>query len=207
VKKKGSVLKKIVVGGMMANCYIYGDANTKEVFIIDPGGDHEKITALIEKNDFKVKAIINTHGHIDHISANRYFEFPIWIHEKDASCLGDPTKNLSSLVGFSLRSPEAARRLVEGDKLIAGGVTLEVIHTPGHTPGSICLKGDGIVFTGDLLFLDGVGRTDFPYGSQDDLYDSLKKKILTLNDDIVVYPGHGPATTIGREKMTNGFSE
>jgi glyoxylase-like metal-dependent hydrolase (beta-lactamase superfamily II) len=207
VKKKGSVLKKVVVGSMMANCYIYGDANTKEVFIIDPGGDYEKIMALVEKNAFKVKAIINTHGHIDHISANRYFKFPIWIHKEDAPCLGDPTKNLSSLVGFRLRSPEAARELEGGDKLTVGGVTLEVIHTPGHTLGSICLKGDGILFTGDLLFLDGVGRTDFPYGSQEDLYDSLKKKILTLDDDIVVYPGHGPTTTIGNEKKTNGFTE
>lgn len=202
---EGIVLKKIVVGGMKANCYIYGDAKTKEVFIIDPGGDYQKIKALLDKHDYKVKSIINTHGHIDHISANRYFDFPIWIHAKDAPFLEDASKNLSSLFGFNLKSPKAARFLSEGDVLNAGNISLEVIHTPGHTPGSICLKSNGLLFTGDILFYNGIGRSDFPHGSESDLHQSLKDKVLTNNDDVLVYPGHGPSTTIGREKKVNTF--
>lgn len=199
------ILKKIVVGNMRANCYIFGDSRTREVFIIDPGGEYQKIKALLDKNTFKVKAIINTHGHIDHISANRYFDFPIWIHKDDAAFLGDSSKNLSSLVGFNLKSPTAARLLKEGDVLKVGDLLLEVIHTPGHTPGSICLKSDGMLFTGDILFYNGIGRSDFPHGSEEDLFRSLKEKVLVHADETVVYPGHGPSTTIGRERISNPF--
>lgn len=205
MKDRDMMLKKIVVGGMQANCYIFGDAKTREVFIIDPGGDPQKIKVMIDKNNLRPRAIINTHGHIDHISANRYFSIPIWIHKEDAGFLQDPKKNLSSLFGFSLKSPAASRLLREGDILMIGELSLEVIHTPGHTPGSICLKSDGILFSGDLLFCGGVGRTDFPHGSQKTLSHSLKDKVLTYSDDIIVYPGHGPTTTIGEEKRTNPF--
>ncbi len=166
MKSKKPIVKKLIVGGMQANCYIFADPKTKDAFIIDPGGEPQKIKDLIEKGDFKIRSIINTHGHIDHISANKHFDLPIWIHEDDASFLEDSQKNLSSLVGFDLKSPAAARFLAEGDVLEVGSLRLEVIHTPGHTPGSICLKYDGIMFTGDLLFSGGIGRSDFPYGSE-----------------------------------------
>jgi len=205
VKASDIILKKIVVGGMKANCYIFGDSKTKEVFIIDPGGEYEKIKAIIDKNGFKVKSIINTHGHIDHISANRYLNLPIWIHREDADFLGEPNKNLSSLVGFKLKSPNATRLLDEGDVLEIGGLSVEVIHTPGHTPGSICLRSNGLLFTGDILFYKGIGRSDFPHGSEEMLLDSLKNKVLTHSDDTLVYPGHGPSTTIGAEKKDNPF--
>jgi len=205
VKTSDIILKKVVVGGMKANCYIYGDSKTKEVFIIDPGGEFKKIKAIIEKNGLKVKSIINTHGHIDHISANRYLNFPIWIHREDADFLGEPNKNLSSLVGFKLKSPNATRLLDEGDVLEIGSLSVEVIHTPGHTPGSICLRSDGLLFTGDILFYKGIGRSDFPHGSEEMLLDSLKNKVLTHSDDTLVYPGHGPSTTIGAEKKDNPF--
>lgn len=199
------ILKKIVVGSMQANCYIVGDASTKEVFIIDPGGDYEKISLLVEKNGYNVKSVINTHGHMDHISANGHLNFPVWIHKADADFLEDPSKNLSYLTGSGLKSPSAAKLLEDGDVLKAGDIALKVMHTPGHTPGSICLKSDGMVFTGDTLFYAGVGRTDFPYGSEEKLMSSLKNKVLSLDDDTVVYPGHGPSTTIGREKKANPF--
>lgn len=203
--KKDSILKKMVVGGMKANCYIFGDPATKEVFIIDPGGDYKKIKAMVDKNNFIVRSIINTHGHIDHISANRYFNLPIWIHKEDASFLEDSKKNLSSLFGFNLKSPPATRLLEEGEVLKIGNLLLEVIHTPGHTPGSICLKSDGVLFTGDILFYSGIGRSDFPHGSEEILFDSLKNKVLVYNEETIIHPGHGPSTTIGNEKKNNPF--
>lgn len=205
MKEVDTIIKKLVVGGMKANCYIIGDPKTKDAFIIDPGGDYPKIKAIIDKHRLNARAIINTHGHIDHISANRYLNMPIWIHEEDASFLRDSRKNLSSLFGFNLKSPAATRLLVEGEVLNVGETTLEVIHTPGHTPGSICLKSDGILFTGDILFCGGIGRSDFPHGSEEDLIDSLKHKVLVHSDNTIVYPGHGPATTIGQEKRSNQF--
>ncbi len=197
--REGIFFKRVVVGVMEANCYIFGDSDTKEVFIIDPGGDAEKIKSVIDKYGLIPKAIINTHGHGDHISANRRFDLPIWIHKDDADFLLEPSKNLSSMLGLGIRSPQATRLLEENDTLNIGKFSLTVIHTPGHTPGSICLKDGNCLFTGDLLFADGVGRTDFPYGSQATLIESLKK-IFNYGDDTVVYPGHGPSTTIGSER-------
>jgi glyoxylase-like metal-dependent hydrolase (beta-lactamase superfamily II) len=205
VKDKKMLIKKIVVGGMQSNCYIAGDQDTKEVFIIDPGGDHKRIVSAIEKNGLKAKAVINTHGHIDHISANNHLGLPVWIHEADADFLSDAGRNLSSLMGFNLKSPAAAKLLKDGDLLKAGEVSFEVIHTPGHTPGSICLRSGRVIFSGDTLFYSGVGRTDFPYGSEEALRSSIINRLFRLEDDIVVYPGHGPSTTIGREKGGDPF--
>jgi len=199
------ILKTIVVGEMSVNCYIVGDAKTQEVFVIDPGGDYEKIKAIIDKNGYKVRSIINTHGHIDHIAANKNLGFPVWIHADDAEFLVDAGRNLSFFLGSRVVSPKAAKLLKEGDVLAVGDVSLQVIHTPGHTPGSICLKADSVLFSGDTLFSEGIGRTDFPYGSQKRLLDSLKEKLLILDDDTIVYPGHGPSTSIGREKKGNPF--
>ncbi len=205
MRRKRYIIKKIVVGGMKANCYIFGDSKSREAFVIDPGGDYHKIKTLIDRYNLKVKAVINTHGHIDHISANRYLSFPIWIHKDDADFLQDSKKNLSSLFGFNLKSPAATRLLAEGEVLTIGDLSLEVVHTPGHTPGSICLKSDGVLFTGDILFCGGIGRSDFPLGSEGRLLQSLKDKVLVCVDETIVYPGHGPLTTIGREKKSNPF--
>ena len=199
------IIKKIVVGGMKANCYVVGDAKTKEVFIIDPGGDYQKIKTLIEKNGYKVKSVINTHGHIDHISANKYLHMPVWIHKSDAEFLEDSNKNLSSLMGFNLKSPAPARLLAEGEVLKVGDISLEVIHTPGHTPGSICLRSNGVLFTGDTLFYAGIGRTDFPGGDHQSLIKGVRSKIFSLDGNLRIYPGHGPASTIARERKTNPF--
>lgn len=198
-------IETIVVGMMEANCYIVGDKSTKEVFIIDPGADYKKIKNIIDRDNLKPKAVINTHGHGDHIGADSEFNLPIWIHRLDAEFLQDPSKNLSGMLGFLLKTKKAKRLLKDKDILKIGNVKLKVLHTPGHTPGSICLKADKVVFTGDTLFHEGVGRTDFAYGSQEDIIRAIKEKLFTLDDSYIVYPGHGPASTIGHEKTNNPF--
>ena len=199
------MIKRIVVGALETNCYIFADLRTKEAAIIDPGSDGNSIRQEIEKYGLNVNCIINTHGHGDHISSNRKFKAPICIHRMDADFLRNAKLNMSASFGLSIKSPEASRFLEDGDVVEVGGLNLKVMHTPGHTPGSISLLGDGIVFTGDTLFMGGVGRTDFPYGSEEKLIGSIKEKLLTLDDKTIVYPGHGPSSTIGKEKRTNGF--
>jgi len=199
------MIKRIVVGALETNCYIFADLGTKEAAIIDPGSDGNGIRREIEKYGLNIKCIINTHGHGDHISSNRKFKAPIYIHRMDADFLRNAKLNMSASFGFSIKSPEASRVLEDGDVIEIGGLNLKVMHTPGHTPGSISLLGDGIVFTGDTLFMGGVGRTDFPYGSEEKLIGSIKEKLLALDDKTIVYPGHGPSSTIGKEKRTNGF--
>ncbi len=198
-------IEKVSVGMMETNCYIAGDESTKEVFIIDPGADYKKIKNIIDRDGLKPKAVINTHGHGDHIGADSEFDLPIWIHSLDAEFLQDPSKNLSGMLGFLLKTKKAKRLLKEGDVLKIGNLKLEVIHTPGHTPGSICLKADKVIFTGDTLFHEGVGRTDFAYGSQEDIIRAIKEKLFTLDHSYIVYPGHGPVSTIGHEKTNNPF--
>ena len=199
------IIETIVVGMMETNCYIVGDESTKEVFIIDPGSDYKKIKNIIDAGGLKPQVVINTHGHGDHIGADNEFDLPVWIHGSDAEFLQDPSKNLSGAFGFLLKTKAASRILKEGDVLTVGRVKLDVIHTPGHTPGSICLKGDDVVFTGDTLFCEGIGRTDFAYGSEEDILRSVKEKLFILPDDYAVYPGHGPSTSIGHEKQNNPF--
>ncbi|MBL7081560.1 MAG: MBL fold metallo-hydrolase [Candidatus Omnitrophica bacterium] len=197
------ILKTVVVGSMQANCYIFGSDKTKDVVVIDPGDDYEKISTCL--NGLNAKYVINTHGHIDHIGANTRFNLPILIHRLDNQLLKNPQLNLSFLLGFPFSSPEASRLLEEADTIRAGEISLEVIHTPGHTPGGICLKYDNLIFTGDTLFKEGIGRTDLPYGSQSDLMNSIKKKLLVYGDEVTIYPGHGPQSTIGEEKRNNPF--
>ena len=198
-------VKKIVVGLLEANCYIFADMDAKIAAIIDPGGDGDNIKSEVEKLGVKIKCVINTHGHGDHIFSNKEFNAPICIHKLDAEFLKNPQLNLSSLFGFAIKSPPAGRLLEEGDIIEIGSLRLKVIHTPGHTPGSISLLGDQIVFTGDTLFKESIGRTDFSYGSGEELIKSIKYKLLTLGDNTLVFPGHGPSTTIGEEKKRNPF--
>lgn len=197
------MIKRIVVGALETNCYILADLDSKECVLIDPGSDGGGIISEVKKYGLNIKCIINTHGHGDHISSNGKFKAPIYIHNLDADFLRDSKLNLSASFGFAIKSPSASRLLKDGDIIKIGNLELKVLHTPGHTPGSISLLSDGVVFSGDTLFMGGIGRTDFTYGSEEKLINSIKKKLFALNKDTVVYPGHGPSTTIGKEKREN----
>lgn len=202
---------RLAVGELEANCYILWDPKSREAFVIDPGGDADVIKEAVKKEGIRVKYIINTHGHFDHVGADSElkssFKSPIAIHKKDTGLLADSHEH-GKFFGIKTPRQRGADILLEdGDTLAAGSVTLEVLHTPGHTQGCICLysKKDGLLFTGDTLFAGSVGRTDFEGGSMEDLLDSIKRKILPLGDSVRVLPGHGSPSTIGDEKKSNPF--
>ncbi|HHY38244.1 MAG TPA: MBL fold metallo-hydrolase [Clostridia bacterium] len=203
------ILETVVVGDLGTNCYIVACEKTKEALIIDPGAEPDRIVRLVEKLGVKVVGILNTHGHADHIGADealrRKLDVPLMIHREDAPLLHSPGRNLSLWGGFDLRISPAERLLEEDDEIKVGELTFKVVHTPGHTPGGICLVGHGKAFCGDTLFAGSVGRTDLPGGSWGQLIDSIKKKIMTLADETEVFPGHGPSTTVGEERSSNPF--
>lgn len=198
--------KKIIVGDLEENCYLIADDKTRNCIIIDPGAEDERIKKIIAENKLSPRFIINTHGHADHIGADDKFGLPVYIHRLDAQCLTDPGKNLSYFTGepFAL-SVSQVKVLEHGDKIELDSLSLKVIHTPGHTPGGISLKLDKVVFTGDTLFFGGIGRTDFPGSSEQQLLVSIRDRLLSLNDETVIHPGHGPSSTIGNEKRRNPF--
>jgi len=197
-------IERIVVGNLATNCYLVACAQTQQALVIDPGGDAELILAKLKERAWQVKLIVNTHGHSDHIGANRRLaeatQAPLAIHVADQGMLTNANLNLSYYLGEKITSPAATRGLQDGDLLTIGQLRFQVLHTPGHTPGSICLLKDDVLFAGDTLFADGVGRTDLPGGSQTDLIRSIKQKLFVLPATTKVYPGHGPATTIGQER-------
>ena len=197
------------VGNLGTNCYIVYSENTKKAVVIDPGGEAEKISAALNQEGLKVEAIIDTHGHADHVLANVKVKeltgAPLWIHREDADMLGNGARNLSAFIGGSVNCGTADRLLEDGDVLTIGDFTLTVLHTPGHTPGGISLLADSAVFVGDTLFAESIGRTDFPGGSYSQLIESIKTQLMVLDDEMKVYPGHGPATTIGWERRQNPF--
>jgi len=196
----------LVVGEMETNCYLIGCEKTKEALIIDPGSHPRLILGTLEKNNWQAKLIILTHGHGDHMLGSKELNLPLAIHRDDEESLTDPWKNLSAVFGspFVLRAPE--RILVEGDIIEVGEIKLRVIHTPGHTPGSICLLSESqdLVFTGDTLFADGVGRTDLPGGSEKKLWQSIQEKLFILPETIRIYPGHGATACLSRVKANLG---
>lgn len=202
------IIHPLVLGPMEANCYILECEKTHLAIAIDPGGDADQVFDFLEKRGLKLEIIINTHGHIDHIEANSEVKektsAKLFIHSADADMIVNPQKNLSFFIGKPIKSPKPDSILNDGDLIDVGEVSLKVIHTPGHSPGSICLLADNAIFTGDLLFAGSIGRYDFPGSSYELIMNSLKK-IIQLNDNLIVYPGHGPETTIGEEKATNPF--
>ena len=202
-------IERLLVGNMEANSYIVADEDTKEAVVIDPGGSAEKILNVLEQNNLNVKHVINTHGHVDHIAANEKImaetEAQLLIHEADADFLQEPELNLSSFMGAqNIISPAADKTLQAGSQIDCGAINLEVLHTPGHTKGSICLLGDNLLFSGDTLFSRGVGRTDLPTGSRQQLNQSLTQ-LLELSAELKIYPGHGPATTLAELKEINPY--
>ena len=211
----GALIKKLVVGPLQANCYLLSDAETRETAIIDPGGDAREIAACIESNQLKPVSIINTHAHPDHVAANaelkERYKIPLLLHEDDAPVLAQ-SGMLGKLIGLFLEpSPPPDRLLHDGDEIKIGKLTLKVMHTPGHSAGSICLWYEGhggetpVLFSGDTVFQDSVGRTDLPGGSYEALLGSIRTKIMPLPDRARILPGHGPETTVRREKRCNPF--
>ncbi|MEM1563182.1 MAG: MBL fold metallo-hydrolase [Candidatus Bathyarchaeia archaeon] len=206
------IIKMFTVGRLFTNCYVAACPETWEAIIIDPGfesaSEAEKVFRFVEENSLRLKYTINTHGHSDHICGNgivkRKFQTPILVHEKDAFMLGPLGKVIAKFFGFNNTSPSADILLKDGDYIRFGKIALKVMHTPGHSPGSISLMGKNEVFTGDTLFAGSIGRTDLPQSSELDMKKSLKK-LANLPDDFKVYPGHGPTTTIGEEKRSNPF--
>ncbi len=194
---------------LMANCFIVGCEDTKEAVVIDPGGDADKILLSLAESSLKVKYIINTHGHFDHTSANKGMKeatsAPILIHSLDAPML-DNLSAMARMFGVqSDDSPPADQTIDEGDTISFGNITMKVIHTPGHSPGGVTLHAEKNLFVGDTLFAGSIGRTDLPGGNYEDLISNVKAKLFVLGDDVRVFSGHGPETSIGREKRYNPY--
>lgn len=202
-------IKNLAVGSLMANCYIVSDEKTMQAVVIDPGGDAEYIYQNLQDDGLKTVAIINTHGHFDHVAGNKKLMeltgAPLLIHESDAPMLNTVEKSARTWGMPGENSPAPTRTLKEGDEVEFGASRLKVWHTPGHSPGGISLVGEGVVFVGDTLFRGSIGRTDLPGGSFETLRNSIQKKLFTLPDNTVVYCGHDRPTEIGFEKQFNMF--
>lgn len=203
------ILECIRVGALEVNCYVLAADKNCRAIIIDPGADERKIKKTLEKHKLKPGLVINTHGHIDHIGSDDKFNAPIYIHQKDLVLLNDPQLNLSNFLSLPFTVKSDIRTVADKDNIEVDGIGLEVIHMPGHTPGGVALMlkkpENKILFSGDSLFCYGIGRTDFPGADEGLLVKSIKEKLFILPDDTVVYPGHGPSTTIGEEKRNNPF--
>jgi len=203
------IIRSMPVGPLQANCFIVGCDATRQAAVIDPGGDVDKILLALAKDKLTLKAIINTHGHFDHVSANKALKkasgADLMIHPLDAPMLAQLARGAAMWGMRSEDSPEPDRLLEDGDTVTVGQIQFKVLHTPGHTPGGISLHADQAVFVGDTLFAGSIGRTDFPGGDFDTLIRSIHTKLFTLPDDTAVYTGHMEATTIGKEKKYNPF--
>jgi hydroxyacylglutathione hydrolase len=210
----GVIIKQIMVGGFEVFTYVVACPETKEAVVIDPAGEEEKILSLIAEQGFRVKYILNTHGHADHVLANERLKealsVPTCMHELDIQFFSQKEVRELSAAELGLQAPDPAERaLKDGDVLKVGALDIRVIHTPGHTPGSVCYLVDGNLFTGDTLFVGAAGRTDLVGGSLDMLVDSIEKKILPLPKETVIWPGHDygdtPTSTIAREMEENVY--
>ncbi len=203
-------VKSLVTGELKANCYLLGCADCGEAMVIDPGGKAKRILEILEEKGLVLKSVVNTHGHFDHVGGNRELieatAAELMIHEADLAILQGAPDHAPCFGCRSVpSSPEPTRLLRDRDHIALGKYLFEVIHVPGHSPGGICLLGEGRLFCGDSLFAGSIGRTDLPSGDHGALVMALRKRILTLPDEIVVCPGHGPETTVGRERRSNPF--
>jgi len=201
----------VVVGPLGVNCSILGCEATGQGVVVDPGDDADYILAQVQQRGLAIVAIINTHGHFDHVGANRQLTqatgAPLYIHQADAPMLERVAKTAAMYGLPGENSPQPDRLLEDGMLIEFGTHRLQVIHTPGHTQGGCCLylEAENKLIAGDTLFADGVGRTDLPGGSHQQLVTSIKTRLFTLPDQVLIYPGHGPTTTIGHEKRHNPY--
>jgi glyoxylase-like metal-dependent hydrolase (beta-lactamase superfamily II) len=199
-----------VVGPLACNCYIVGDPDTKQAIVIDPGGDANDLARDIAERGLTITAIVATHAHFDHVIAAEALRSstsaPFYLHADDKPILSWMQESGRMFLGIELPPPpEIDSAPGEGDVLVAGAAELQVIHTPGHSPGSISLVGDGALFSGDTLFAESIGRTDLPGGDAAALVRAVRGKLFALPEDLPVYPGHGPATTLEHERRFNPF--
>jgi len=203
----------LVLGAFQTNCYVLRKSDAaKDCLIVDAGLGPGQLVGFLKEHKLNPVAVVLTHGHIDHIAAvaalrKHYPGIRVYIHKLDAEMIALPMHNLSALAGRLFRVKPADFLIEDKNIIEQAGIKLTVLHTPGHTPGGICLysKDEGIVFTNDTLFAESVGRTDFPGGGMEELIKSIREKLLTLPDETKVYPGHGPATTIAKERNHNPF--
>ncbi len=201
----------VVVGPLEVNCFILGCEASREGVVVDPGSEPDKVLAVVERLGLTVRQVVNTHGHFDHVGGNRRVlaatGAELLIHGGDVPFLSRAA-DTATMYGLSTEnSPPPDRLLEDGMTITFGEYGMRVLHTPGHTPGGCCLylESEGKVITGDTLFAEGVGRTDFPGSSHEALIAGIRAKLLTLPETTVAYPGHGPSTTIGHEKRYNPY--
>ncbi|HEY8345066.1 MAG TPA: MBL fold metallo-hydrolase [Bacillota bacterium] len=200
-------LQRFILGELQVNTYLFWEENTKEAMVIDPGKPVDQVYSAVFENNLKLVGIVLTHGHYDHISGvselKSKIDAPVYVHSGDAAMLANPMLNLSQLfAGEIILKPD--RLLSEGDALCIGNFILTVRHTPGHTPGGICLLGDDLLFSGDTLFAGSIGRADLPGGDEKVLLHSVRS-LLSVSDQTRILPGHGPETRMGIERAVNPF--
>lgn len=202
-------IKQLSVGALQTNCMIIEDGNI--AVVIDPGAEPDKIMNYVSTNKLKLSAILLTHGHADHIGAVGFLreydnqQVPVYCHRLDAQMLINPEKNLASLMGIALNVGKPDFDISEITELAIGELTFTIHHVPGHTPGHVAYYCKGNLFAGDTLFRGGIGRWDLPEGNGKLLIQGIKEKLLVLPPETIVWPGHGPETTIGYEKETNPY--
>lgn len=205
----GFSVETLVVGPIEENCYVLKDEETGHGLIIDPGDNGQEILAYVRDNHIEVDLIVNTHGHWDHIGAVDFLrdalQVRLAIHGEDASMLTATREEMAAYSIFAGGKRPAEILLKDGDTVKFGHCSLQVMHTPGHTKGGICLYGGGCLFSGDTLFAGSVGRTDLPGGDYREMLESVRSKLKSVADDTKVYPGHGPATSMGRERRCNPY--
>jgi glyoxylase-like metal-dependent hydrolase (beta-lactamase superfamily II) len=204
------IFHHLEVGPLACNCYVVGDPVTKQAIVIDPGGDADELLKLITADELTVTAIVATHAHFDHLIAAEQMRAatgaPFYLHPLDKPLLAWMQESGRLFLGIELPPPpEVDDDADEGVLLSAGDTQLQVVHTPGHSPGSISLVGAGTIFAGDTLFAGSVGRTDLPGGDSGALVESVREKLFSLEGDLPIYPGHGPSTSLQREREYNPF--
>jgi len=198
-----------MVGPLQNNTYLIWDPDTRSAVLVDPGMESREVADHIREKNLRLKAILNTHGHFDHIYENAFFKktfgCPLRIHEGDLDFLRRMDEHALGLGFQAQASPEPDSFLREGERIDVGSGWLEVLHTPGHSQGSVCFTGPGFVLSGDTIFAQSIGRTDLPGGDLETLLQSIRERILTLPEDTRVYPGHGPASEVGYERRHNPY--
>lgn len=199
-----------VVGMVGTNCFFAVNEETNEIIIVDPGDNAPRLIEKIESKGYKPVAIILTHGHFDHVMAaeelSKKYGIKRYVHTIDGEVMKNPVKNVGGMIGLN-EGFDYDETVEDGDELTFAGLSFKVIHTPGHTPGGVCFyfEKEGVLFSGDTLFCESVGRTDFPGSSTSALINSIREKLFKLPDLTLVYPGHGEPTKIGYEKVNNPF--